>query len=400
MVNPMSYTRSTFSRKLIPILAVFVILFCFLTVYHQSEALLPYTSYFDLHTSPKDEFLLELEKNPNYTDKGFNFQPSNPAKLPCNTKVLHQLKKLFPYDPTLPIPKTIWQMWKVGLEHKEFPPDYKKYVQTWEDLNPEYEHLVKTNAECDAMVAKLYADVPDIIHAYNIMPETILKCDFSRYLILFAHGGVYADMDTHLLKPIRHWISHEPSFLDKPLNLGLVVGIESDREDWQTHCARRVQVNTWTIMARKGHPMLAELINTITQETLHREESGLLTYMLGRDAGDNVINWTGPGLFTDVTFRYMNSILQPDFENYENLINYKFFINVTLPVTIGDVMVLPEECMHPRNKSKEGKYVDPMAYVHHLGLGVWKEDKMKLENPTSKPKSKENTKAKDKAKES
>ncbi|RLV93359.1 Initiation-specific alpha-16-mannosyltransferase [Spathaspora sp. JA1] len=358
------------TRSILLTLTSFIIFFYVLSSYHLVvEFPISTDSSF---VSPKDEFLQELELYPNYQETGFNFQPSNPAKLPDKTKVLRQLKALFPYDPTIPIPKTLWQMWKVGPEDDDFPEPFGEYRQTWIDATPEYEHILKTNAEADAMVAELYADIPDIIHAYNIMPQTILKCDLSRYLILFAYGGVYADIDTKLLKPIDVWFSSQEQYLDKDLNLGLVVGIEADRVDWKNKFTRRVQINTWTIMARKGHPMLAELINKIIEETLRREEVGLLEAMLGKNKFDNIINWTGPGLFTDTTYKYMNSILQADFDNYEVIVNYNFFIGVQLPVVIGDVMVLPEECMRPRNVSSTGEFIDPLAYVKHLGSGIWK----------------------------
>ncbi|RLV96627.1 Initiation-specific alpha-16-mannosyltransferase [Spathaspora sp. JA1] len=375
----MSYMTHASHRNIILSLSVFIIFFYFLTS-SQLESRSTPLSYFN-YTSPKQEFLQELEHNPTYQKTGINIQPSHPAELPLQTKVLRQLKTLFPYDPTLPIPKKLWQMWKVGLEHDEFPKKFKQYRSTWVDGIPDYEHIVKTNEECDAMVQELYADIPDILHAYNIMPRTILKCDFSRYLILFAYGGVYADIDTELLKPIDSWISSKPQYLDKDMNLGLVVGVESDRDDWVRKYSRRLQINTWTIMARKGHPMLAELINEITQITLRREETGLLNATLGIDAGDNVMNWTGPGEFTDVLFRYMNSILQEDFDNYETLINYSFFININHPVAVGDVMVLPKECMSPTRRSKAtGEFSDPMAYVHHKGSGVWKKEEQKIQD--------------------
>ncbi|EGW34530.1 uncharacterized protein SPAPADRAFT_59962 [Spathaspora passalidarum NRRL Y-27907] len=287
-------------------------------------------------------------------------------------------------------------MWKVGVDHPDFPESFTTLRQTWLDKSPEYEYIVKTNAECDAMIAELYADVPEIIHAYNIMPEVILQCDLGRYLILYAYGGIYTDLDTKLLKPIEDWFSSQESYLNKTLNLGLVVGIESDRPDWKTCCARRLQIQTWTIMARKGHPFLAELINSIVEHTLWREETGQLGVRMGRDASDNVINWTGPGRFTDFTFKYINNVLQTDFDNYETVINESFLTQTKLPIIIGDAMILPEECMHPTKKSKKGEFIDPRAHVRHVGSNVWKTDQKNKNKNKEGDKKKEDKKVDDK----
>lgn len=51
------------------------------------------------------------------------------------------------------------------------------------------------------------------------MPKSILKADFFRYLILFARGGVYTDIDTVSLKPIDEWISNNEKYLNKKIIL-------------------------------------------------------------------------------------------------------------------------------------------------------------------------------------
>ncbi|EGW34529.1 uncharacterized protein SPAPADRAFT_49565 [Spathaspora passalidarum NRRL Y-27907] len=328
---------------------------------------LSYSNYI----SPKDEFFYELEDHPDYKKTGMNFQPLNPGTHSYNTTVLKQLNKAFPYNPRKAIPKKVWKMWNVGLDDPEFPEDYRTYHQTWIDQSPEYDYIVKTNAEYGDIIADLYKDVPDLVHAYNIMPEVILKCDFARYLILFAYGGIYADMDTKLLKPVHEWFSSQPMYLNQTLDLGLVIGIEESMSNWYRYYARRTQINTWTIIVKEGHPMLAELISSIIEHTLWREKNGQLNETIGNDGGNNIINWTGPGRFTDHCFKHINYQLNPVNE-YQTIIDENFLANIQLPMVFGDTMVLPVKCMNPGKRHLRTTLNDTLAYVHHVGSGTWK----------------------------
>ncbi|RLV92759.1 Initiation-specific alpha-16-mannosyltransferase [Spathaspora sp. JA1] len=322
--------------------------------------------------SPKDQFLTELKNNPDYKKNGMNFQPTNPSIPPFNTKILEQLNALFPYDPTAPIPKKVWKMWDVGLDTKDFPQDLRTYHQTWLDTSPEYEYLLRPNSEYASMIQEFYSDIPEIVHAFNILPTVMLKCDFASYLVLFAYGGIYADVDTKLLQPLKDWIPSQQQYLDKPLDLGLLVGIEQHMSNWEKYYPRKVQIEAWTFMARARHPMLADIINKITIETLRREKAGELDAVLAKNFNDNTIIWTGPGRITDGVFDYLNNILQSDFDNFETLIDYDFFVKIQNPVVISDAMVLPVRCVNAGKKHLRTSLDDPLAYIQHVGKGAWK----------------------------
>lgn len=322
----------------------------------------------------------ELEQHSNWREYGLNFQPNKKANLPLDTTIRRQLSFQFPYDVNKPIQKNIWQTWKVGLDDPQFPSNYKRYQETWNTKNEGYKHYVISDDECHELISELYSTVPDVSRAYNIMPKSILKADFFRYLILFARGGVYSDVDTVNLKPIDTWVSLNNTLYDKPNNAGLVVGIEADpdRPDWNEWYARRIQFCQWTIQAKKGHPMLRELIAKITELTLTREKNGELKKILGKDAGGDIMNWTGPGIFTDYVFMYMNNIMQKpeNFEKkeYEEIINWKLFTGMQNPIIVDDVLVLPITSFSPGVGQMGAKSPsDKMAYVQHVFLGSWKD---------------------------
>ncbi|RCK58200.1 Initiation-specific alpha-1,6-mannosyltransferase [Candida viswanathii] len=335
--------------------------------------------------SSKMQFLRALESHPNWKETGLNFQPTKKLEVDdSSTPVRQQLAARFPYDPTQPFPKNIWQTWKVGIEDETFPKRYLKFQLSWDTKNPEYKHHVIPDDQCDELVAQLFEDVPDVARAYKVMPKSILKADFFRYLILFARGGVYTDIDTVGLKPIDTWMSNMELLWGEPNRAGLVVGIEADpdRPDWADWYARRIQFCQWTIQLKKGHPMLRELITKITDITLTREKRNELKKVLGKDEGGDIMNWTGPGIFTDTVFSYMNAILQaPEVitgkYKWDNIVDWKVFTGMQMPIAIDDVLVLPITSFSPDVSQMGSKSsTDPMAYAKHMFLGSWKDDGM------------------------
>lgn len=337
---------------------------------HRTEAL-----------SPKLQLQREIELNQNWKLLGLNFRPNKINRLPDDTTMRSQLLFTFPYEPHKPFPKNIWQTWKVGLDDKTFPKRFQYYQELWDEQNPGYKHYVVPDAEANEMIASLYKTVPDVARAYLIMPKLILQADFFRYLILYARGGVYLDIDTWGLKPVLTWVSANDTLNNKPSNPGVVVGIEADpdRPDWNDWYARRIQFCQWTIQAKPGHPLLRELIARITELTLERDANGKLSETLGKDELGDIMDWTGPGIFTDYVFKYLNNILQPqaNFEskNYEKVIDWEFFTGIQSPMLIDDVMVLPITLFSPDvGQMGAGSLHDALAYVKHMFQGSWKTD--------------------------
>jgi alpha 1,6-mannosyltransferase len=155
----------------------------------------------------------------------------------------------------------------------------------------------------DIFISHLYGTVPSVIEAYYSLPLPILKADFFRYLILFARGGIYADIDTEALRPAYQWLPET----SPAKTVGLVIGIEADptRDDWNLWYSRRIQFCQWVMRAKVGHPVLLETVARITETTLKMKKEGTL---IGDGlAALSIIEWTGPAVWTDSIFWGMNS---------------------------------------------------------------------------------------------
>lgn len=303
------------------------------------------------------------------------------ARLPDASTVRQQLAFQFPYEPKKPYPAYIWQTWKVGLNDPAFPLKYKSFQRLWHDKNPEHMHIVMLDEQCDLLVRSLYEGVPDVLHAWSVLPKSILKADFFRYLVLYARGGVYLDIDTTSLKAVGSWVLANATINNEENTLGIVVGIEADpdRPDWHDWYARRIQFCQWTIQAKKGHPLLGELIAKITALTLQREKKRQLRKVLGKDEGGDIMDWTGPGIWTDAVFEYMNNAAQPEEarakHTVEEIVTWRMFTGLQAPKVVGDVLVLPITSFSP-DVGQMGAHLSghPLAYAKHMFSGSWKKD--------------------------
>lgn len=76
--------------------------------------------------------------------------------------------------------------------------------------NPQYHVEFVTDQSADDFVKDKFADRPDIVATYLALTVPILKADLLRYLILFAEGGVWFDLDVWREGiPIDEWIPED-----------------------------------------------------------------------------------------------------------------------------------------------------------------------------------------------
>ena len=331
------------------------------------------------------------------------------SNISSNTSLSSRLAQHFQYDEFSPIPKNIFQTWKVPRSDRNFPIEYMKTCDSWDEKNKDYRHIIISDNIIDDWVNSEFSIIPEIITVWNKLPKFILKADFFRYLVIFARGGIYSDMDTYCLKSIDSW--NKIANFDK-LKTGLIIGIEADpdRPDWSDWYARRIQFAQWTLMGKKGHPFLRELIVRIINETLRKDQRGYLNKIEGKDSGGDIMSWTGPGIFTDTLFDYLNNkdnletqygfgigsdywlknekfkLRKPDIDENglplhinEMEINYKSFTNLDKPKIFNDIVILPITSFSPGVGAMGSKSArDEMAFVMHTFSGTWKPENERM----------------------
>ncbi|PBP16393.1 glycosyltransferase sugar-binding region containing DXD domain-containing protein [Diplocarpon rosae] len=266
----------------------------------------------------------------------------------------------FPYDVESKFPAYIWQTWKWTPSSGEFGENLRPAEASWTEKHPGFVHEVITDQVAVHLLRHLYAAVPEVLQAYTALPMPVLKADFFRYLILLARGGIYSDIDTEALKSASEWL---PDSVPRDA-VGLVVGIEADpdREDWAQWYSRRIQFCQWTIQSKPGHPVLRNIVANITEETIKKQKLGALKEL----HDDKVIEYTGPGVWTDILFDFFNDKKYYDMSASRENITWKEFAGITAPKRVGDVVVLPITSFSPGVQQMGAEdYDHPMAFVKH-----------------------------------
>ncbi|ODV62714.1 glycosyltransferase family 32 protein [Ascoidea rubescens DSM 1968] len=385
-----------------------------------SSSLSPYSSSIDqivnddsiMNPDPKKVDLkrFELLANKNYNSKINSVQ-----------SLRSQLSSKFPYNYSLnkyqKMPKFIWQTWKTDPSNRRFPKTFRKFSNSWKNINEDFIHKILPDKMAIELIKNLYYQIPEVLISYKLLPSNILKADFFRYLILFANGGTYTDIDTVDLKPINTWLSYNETIFGDLNDIGFVVGIEADpdRPDWKDWYARRIQFCQWTIQSKRGHPILRELVSKISHITLNKYKKNDLKLKKTSEKGSQIMNWTGPGIFTDTIFEYLNNVIinNPDIKiinynpkyvikqneyddstdanldidkmkagNYRKInksaktpLTWEFFTGMEIPIIIDDVLILPISSFSPGvGQMGSHKETHPLAYAKHMFEGSWKDE--------------------------
>jgi alpha 1,6-mannosyltransferase len=220
-------------------------------------------------------------------------------------------------------------------------------VQSFKQLNPNYTYLFYNDTQATDFVHKHMP--PNIIRAYDMMPMTVLKADYFRYISVYVLGGVYSDIDTECLRPIDTW--H-----DNYKNVGFIVAIEAETKKWESSFARPLQLCQWTFAARPKHPILSRMIQNIARQTKKFFNSSLTISV--------IFDWAGPGLWTDTIFAYLK-------ETYH--VEWRTLSHLRYGRLIGDVYILPITAFGPNNYDntpRDERSCKPR--VKHHFYGSWR----------------------------
>lgn len=316
-----------------------------------------------------EERLRNLESQNEYLIEQIKLMRSPPDKFSLREK----LAFITPYDPKTKFPAYIWQTWKHGLNDDRFDVQYREGQAQWAVKNPGFVHELFNDDTTFATVKHLYQHAPEVIEAYKLMPEVILKMDFFKYLILFAKGGVYADVDTVPLQPVPNWIPDNVS----PTELGLIIAVGSDSKlaKWRLDTVRRLEFGNYVLQCKPGHPILREIIASITENTLRlrrtlKDGEQLALEGLSNQKSLAILKWTGSGLWTDTVLEYLNDYVKLSI--YQS-VTWKDFHGLENPKLVSDVLVLPIKSFASTVEvSKDGKIGDPIAFVKHFLANIWK----------------------------
>ncbi|KAF8343796.1 uncharacterized protein EI90DRAFT_3010679 [Cantharellus anzutake] len=165
--------------------------------------------------------------------------------------------------------------------------------------------------------------------------KPVLKADILRYAILLHKGGIYTDIDTAATRPFK---------------------------DWGT--SRTIDLSDRVLGALPYY-----LTNS---QFVHNTPPGMIVSLETSGTADSdsldVLEWTGPGVFTDAVLRYMVA---------RHGIYPRQISDLDVPARIGDLLILPARSFQA--DASEGDQKEQEC-VWHGFLGSWKHKKPKKED--------------------
>jgi len=265
-------------------------------------------------------------------------------------------------------PKKIWQTWKV--DPLSFDQRDALTAKTWTAKNPYYRYEVLTDNNDLTWIEQYYGpeglNREDIVDFYRNVNATIIKADLLRYLIMYAEGGVYADIDVEALKPVRRWITDRFNEAD----VDMVIGVEIDQPQFKDHPILGKKSESfcqWTFMCKPRLPVMLHLVENIMGWLKGlAAQQGVSISDVHLDF-DEVISGTGPSAFTAAILQEMNRVSggQP--------ITWDRFHDIDESKLVSRVLVLDVEAFAAgQGHSDSGNHNARGALVkHHYHASNW-----------------------------
>lgn len=240
-----------------------------------------------------------------------------------------------------------------------------------------------------------------------------------RYLLLWYHGGFYADTDAYPKKAIASCYNLGQLFEPRQHhNISLVLGVEID-EPYATNAAmrkwkwtRRYQLGQWTLYApHRFSPVLRKIIVRAVARSLQYYEHSQHWYWPWRwHSNYDILELTGPGAVTDATLDVLSATAasedklrdtpsmsqecEPDrfLDSNRSRVTWAPFHQLKQPLWLdasealgnataqqhGGLIILPINAWgNGQRHSKAGHYGVKEACVNHKFAGSWKAGRLK-----------------------
>ena len=265
-------------------------------------------------------------------------------------------------------PQKIWQTWKV--DPLMFGIIETSRAMTWVNQNPEMRYEVITDNNDMTYVEQHFGPAgfnrPDIVDFYRNVNLRIIKADLLRYMVLYAEGGVYADIDAEAIKPFHRFVPERHNELD----YDLIIGVEVDMPEFRNHPILGQKSQSfcqWTIVSRAQHPVMLRLIEGIMKWYKGIAKKQRVPISKVSLDFDQVITGTGPSAFTAAVLQEMNRVTAGPKVTWDD------FHSLGESKVVGRVLVLTVEAFCAgQGHSDSGNHGSRGALVkHHYHASNW-----------------------------
>ena len=217
------------------------------------------------------------------------------------------------------VPFNVWQTWKTI----HLPPRIFRLVKRFRQLNQEYSHHLFTDLDCDNFIREFYRGTHVETAYFRLNPIFgAARADFWRYCILYQYGGVYLDIDSTCITPLRSIIrsedkavlSHENNSISSWKNSLNKMGFNNflDIPPANTVIDLDKVLLQWLLIYTPKHRFLERVIEDMSEAIItYREVNNRI-----RPSGHlRTVSLTGPLRYTNSVWNVLkhSSLIAPDY---------------------------------------------------------------------------------------
>ena len=195
-----------------------------------------------------------------------------------------------PLNAGFAIPRVLHQSWTT----RSIPAALSKHVRSWSELQPDWGYRLHTDADNLALVKQRYAWFESTYYRLTF----IQQADVARLLYMHAFGGVYADLDVELLRPLRPFLE----LVVARTGARAILGAEPAAHSLLLESKPRQACNA-VLASERGHPFWLWLLRRIELRMRMGAEA-----VGGGDNPDDPVGSTGPR-FLEIALREWESSL-------------------------------------------------------------------------------------------
>lgn len=214
------------------------------------------------------------------------------------------------------IPKIIHQIWISSA----VPEKYQAFSCSFKKRMPDWEHRIWNDELSEDLVKSRF---PAYAESYASLDSPVAKSDLLRYMILFEHGGMYADMDCECKRSLDFVNDNDELIVCKELDTTSSRVMDMYPSDVSPlYCQ-------WAFLSRPQHPALGAVLEHIKHNIAikhsdhpildfvkrtgpHAFTAGLTQYR-GQGGTFRVVPASYFGCFeTKNTLRFMTSAIFPE----------------------------------------------------------------------------------------
>ena len=115
------------------------------------------------------------------------------------------------------IPKIIHQMWLAKGLDPNLPQKYQYLRESFQYWNPDFEYKL-WDMKTTLNLFLHHPVLQRFVKTFETIEPWICKCDFARYAVLYAYGGLYADLDYECLRPLGSLLENRSHLFVLDLN--------------------------------------------------------------------------------------------------------------------------------------------------------------------------------------